>query len=143
MKRVILTVLTAAWMGLIFALSSDNADQSKKKSDTIIDKTVYKVCQVVSNDCNKSSFRKKYNFIIRKLAHFSEYFILGVLVIFTLREYGVKNVFIPIIFCVLYASSDEIHQLFIKGRTGSIIDVLIDSCGSLTSILLLYYFYFT
>ena len=143
MKKVILTTLTILWMGLIFVLSNDNAAQSKKKSDTIIDKTIYKICQVVSNDCSKKDVRNKYHFLIRKLAHFTEYFILGVLVIFTFREYGIKNVFIPLVVCILYACSDEIHQLFIKGRTGSFIDAIIDSCGSLTSILLLYYFYFT
>ena len=143
MKKVILTTLTILWMGLIFILSNDTATESKEKSNTIIDKTVYKICQVVSNDCKKREVRNKYSYIIRKIAHFTEYFILGVLVIFTLREYGIKNVFMPILFCIIYASSDEIHQLFIKGRTGSIIDVIIDSSGSLTSILLLYYIYFT
>ena len=143
MKKIILTVLTFAWMGLIFALSSDNGVQSKEKSNTIIDKTVYKVCQIVSSDCNKKEIRKNYHYIVRKLAHFTEYFILGVLFIFTLREYGIKNVLVPIVFCILYACSDEVHQMFIKGRSPSIWDVAIDSCGSLTSILLLYYFYFT
>ena len=143
MKKVILTILTILWMGLIFVLSSDNAAQSKKKSDNIIDKTVYKVCQVLSKDCSKKEVRNKYHYIIRKLAHFTEYFILGVLVILTVREYGIKNVFVPLIICILYACSDEVHQLFVKGRSGSFVDVFIDSCGSTTSILLLYYFYFT
>ena len=84
-------------MGLIFALSNDNATESKKKSDTIIDRTIYKVCQVMSKDCSKKEARKKYHYVIRKLAHFTEYFILGVLVIFTLREYGIKNVYVPLI----------------------------------------------
>ncbi len=143
MKKVILTTLTIAWMGLIFALSNDNAVQSKKKSDSFIDRTIYKICHVLSKDCSKEDVRIKYNYVIRKLAHFTEYFILGVLVIFTLREYGIKNVYVPIIVCILYACSDEIHQLFIPGRTGSWKDTLIDSGGSLSSILLLYYFYFT
>ena len=46
---------------------------------------------------------------IRKLAHFTEYLIL----------------------CILYAFTDEYHQTFINGRTGQILDVLIDSSGSL------------
>ena len=143
MKKVILTTLTILWMGFIFILSNDNGVQSKKKSDTIIDKTVYKVCEVVSDDCSKKNVRNKYHYGVRKLAHFTEYFILGVLVIFTVREYGIKNFFVPLVICILYACSDEIHQLFIKERTASVFDAIIDSCGSLTSILLLYYFYFT
>ena len=59
LKKIILTIVTIIWMGLIFALSNDNATQSKKKSDTFIDRTIYKVCQVVSNDCSKKDARKK------------------------------------------------------------------------------------
>ena len=35
---------------------------------------------------------------------------------------------------IIYAITDEIHQLFIVGRSGSIIDVLIDSIGIFTGI---------
>ena len=35
---------------------------------------------------------------------------------------------------ILYAITDEIHQLFIPGRNGNVVDVLIDSCGGLIGI---------
>ena len=34
-----------------------------------------------------------------------------------------------------FAALDEFHQLFVEGRAGSLKDVLIDSCGSLTGII--------
>ena len=39
-----------------------------------------------------------------------------------------------ILLCVGYAISDEIHQLFVDGRAGSLMDVMIDSMGSVTSV---------
>lgn len=46
------------------------------------------------------------------------------------------------LFSVIYASSDEFHQTFVVGRDGNIIDVLIDSSGSLVGILLSSIVYF-
>ena len=47
-------------------------------------------------------------------------------------------IMISISFCFLYACTDEIHQLFVVGRTGRFTDVLIDTCGSFTGIMLSY-----
>ena len=50
-----------------------------------------------------------------------------------LREYMVINtklVLLSLLICFLYACSDEIHQLFIVGRSGNAYDVLIDTIGS-------------
>ena len=48
-----------------------------------------------------------------------------------------KKSILTVIFLVfLYACSDEIHQLFIPGRSGEILDVLIDTLGGITSIVL-------
>lgn len=72
--------------------------------------------------------------IVRKLAHFTEYFILGLLVLNMLRFINKKIAF-GIILCVIYAMSDELHQLFTPDRAGRLYDVLIDSSGSIIAIL--------
>ena len=41
---------------------------------------------------------------------------------------------ITLVFCFLYAITDEIHQMFVPGRAAMIRDVIIDSCGALCSI---------
>jgi VanZ family protein len=80
--------------------------------------------------------------IIRKFAHLFEYTILGVLTINCSNNFKIKNyILLAIIFCLFYAISDEIHQIFIPGRNGNIKDVLIDTAGSFTGIIIynLYY----
>ena len=40
-----------------------------------------------------------------------------------------------ILLCIIYACSDEFHQTFIQGRSGEIRDVIIDTLGALTGVL--------
>lgn len=48
---------------------------------------------------------------------------------------GVKDILkLSILICMLYACSDEIHQLFVSGRSGKVLDVCIDTFGSLMGI---------
>jgi len=79
-----------------------------------------------------------YDFILRKLAHISEYAIFIFLIFRALRGYNVnkKNdastcrlLIISIILAILYAFSDEYHQTFVEGRKGRFLDVGIDSIG--------------
>ena len=77
------------------------------------------------------------SFIIRKLAHYTEYLILGFLVINMFTKNNINNLYlISIILCIIYATSDEIHQIFIPGRSCQLRDILIDSIGSITGIYL-------
>jgi len=67
------------------------------------------------------------------LAHFSIYFLLGFISSSLLKEFNFslkKIIYISLIFCFLYACSDELHQLFISDRYGSINDVFIDFSGA-------------
>lgn len=73
------------------------------------------------------------HFYIRKCAHFTEYFILSLLVLRGIRagrpgtRFAWALVVIAIVAC--YASLDELHQRFVPGRTPAIHDVLIDTTG--------------
>ena len=53
-----------------------------------------------------------------------------------------KTGILSFLFSVIYASSDEFHQIFVPGRDGNIIDVLIDSSGALVGILISSIIYF-
>ncbi|TRZ44713.1 VanZ family protein [bacterium] len=66
------------------------------------------------------------DFIFKKTAHIIEYTVLFLL---WFKALGNKNPFQAIIFSIVYAFTDEIHQLFIPGRTGRLRDVGIDSIG--------------
>lgn len=81
----------------------------------------------------KSGFESQMDFVLRKLAHITEYGILTFLAWRVASDRGekknIKYLIIAIIFSMLYATSDEYHQLFVHGRVGSPVDVMIDSVG--------------
>lgn len=85
----------------------------------------------------------KINAVARKLAHVSEYFILGLLVWRALRR-GAADVWRArwaagtLAIGVLWAAADETHQLFARGRRGSLADVGFDTLGVLLALLLVY-----
>ncbi len=134
--------LLILWMGIIFIFSNDSGYDSVSRSNSIIDNTIVKIYEAFNgkiNSTTKDEIIKKYSYPVRKLAHFTEYFILGILIFLVLSDYNIhKNIILYcILFCLLYALSDEFHQSFISGRVSSIIDVLIDTMGSITSISLI------
>ncbi len=78
--------------------------------------------------------------VIRKTAHLSLFFILGLLVSMTFfSAYEKLSCFLPLAawgVCVVYAALDEFHQLFVDGRGAQLTDVAIDSGGALLGILI-------
>ena len=80
------------------------------------------------------------NGIVRKMAHFSIYFVFSVLMYLFISRYNIKNKSVKlsaVSICLLYAISDEIHQYFVPGRSCEIRDVFIDLCGILSGIILI------
>lgn len=78
---------------------------------------------------------------IRKMAHASEYALLALL--FTYGFYHleyplVKTIIISFVCTFLYACTDEFHQLFVEGRSGQVIDVMIDSSGAIIALAIFY-----
>lgn len=70
--------------------------------------------------------------VVRKIAHFSIYAFLGFWLRFLVRQYTQKyTVLLSAVFSALYAITDEIHQLFVPGRSGQLKDVLIDTSGAI------------
>jgi VanZ family protein len=77
--------------------------------------------------------------IIRKLGHWSEYFILSALVLWALqnepeRKSKLRQAVYTLIFVLLYASGDEFHQSFVPSRTASFGDVMINMLGGVCGI---------
>lgn len=77
------------------------------------------------------------HFAIRKLAHLTEYAVLGALAFRAVRgdERGWSGRWasIAVGIALAVAASDEFHQSFLSSRTGSPIDVLIDTAGATIS----------
>jgi VanZ family protein len=72
------------------------------------------------------------DFLLRKIAHMVEFAILTLLLYRAIKnETGRTNkaIISSLIIALFYACSDEFHQLFVRGRHGSLKDVGIDSIG--------------
>ena len=67
--------------------------------------------------------------LVRKLAHFTEYFILGGLLYLDWRLLNRGRVILPLGAGLIFAAADEYLQTFIPGRGGEILDTLLDFCG--------------
>ena len=130
-KEIIISwMLLVIWMIFIFIMSSFNGNISSNQSGSIAD-LIYNLFDI--------SDTEKVSLIVRKCAHVSEFFILGILVINLISKYNVKySYLISFIVCVLYASSDEFHQLFVPGRSAQVTDVLIDLIGVVLGLLLVF-----
>ena len=77
---------------------------------------------------------------VRKLAHFSEYALLGASVatfVHALHSGKRRRLLCVLSWlpCVAYAGTDELHQMFVDGRGPALLDVAIDSCGALAGVL--------
>lgn len=124
-----------AMMILIFFFSHMDADSSDVQSDGVayfIVSAVNSVFDLYESEEELIAVADSINHIIRKIAHFTEYMILAMLLIFGLYVNGSRKkrmYAIATVITAIYACTDEFHQLFIPGRYGSIIDVLIDSAG--------------
>lgn len=143
MKKVINIILIILWMGLIFVLSNDTAEESSKKSDGLIVRCVQ---DIIKRDLSTKEKEKVLKYLVkpvRKSAHFFLYFVLGILIINLFKSFELfnyKTILLAILLCFLYACSDEIHQLFVKGRSCEVRDILIDTIGSLSGISVYYLF---
>ena len=130
-------------MILIFWFSNQNGTISSEMSDGLISEVVKFIEIILKNSLDNEKIIETFVFLIRKVAHFFLYFVLGILWMNLLKEHRVslgKQVIYSLLFCIMYACSDEIHQLFIPGRSGNIIDTMIDTTGSLCSIITIYLF---
>ena len=140
MKKVILVTLTILWMVLIFMFSNQHSTNSTESSQSLVRNTIVRIYKLFDSNIDDERMNEivdKWEIPVRKAAHFTEFFILGVLVFFTFRAFNNKDIYLMILVCFIYACSDEFHQLFVVGRDGNVIDTLIDGFGSTIAILLL------
>lgn len=135
-------VLTLVWMVVIFLFSAKPAEASTQDSLYVgrkIGQLIYQDFEEWS-DKRQTDFARKIEYPVRKGAHMAEYAVLGVLIYLSWgnKKYGRRQRAVCSWFLtVLYASTDEFHQLFVPGRSGQIRDVMIDSAGAAIGILLI------
>lgn len=138
LRKIITLILIISMMIIIFMFSSQNGTSSSglssKFSNIFIDIFIRKY-DTYSLSRQKEIF-SNVSYGIRKLAHMTEYGILGSLVFLFL--FGIKmryRIIFSISFCFIYASTDELHQRFVGGRSGQFKDVMIDTLGAIIFVL--------
>ncbi|MEI6578324.1 MAG: VanZ family protein [Eubacteriales bacterium] len=122
---VLLWVLVSACMIVIYLLSSQIADESAKLSNEFLAK-IMELFNITMEP-----------YTIRKIAHGLEYFGLAILIFnASYQTWQKSKPYFSFIFTLLFAISDEIHQIFVPGRACRFFDVCVDSIGAIAGILL-------
>ena len=135
-KKTVYKILLALWMILIFIFSAQIADDSSAVSNKVglLFNTLFNLGLTQS-----SPLWGTVSFIVRKAAHISEYAVLAALWRMYAEEAEWKNNWIaPFLLTVFYACTDEFHQTFVKGRSGELRDVCVDSAGALVGLILIH-----
>lgn len=130
---MILIILLIGTMILIFGFSGQDGTQSKgistKMSEGILNLSPkYKEMQ----GQEQKKVLQRTNAVIRKIAHFSVYTLLGILLMGLMIKTKLQNkwrITITLFIGLIYAISDEFHQTFSPGRAPKVTDVYIDMLG--------------
>lgn len=139
--RIILVILLCLTFYEIFQFSNENSVKSSSRSRQVI-KNIVDIFPYTKNLSEETKIKIVNNLqpIIRKLAHFSIYTLVGVLIMAFVSTYKLllwKKFSISIIVGLIYAISDEYHQSFVPGRSAEIRDVLIDTTGVIFGIIII------
>ena len=134
-------------------ISSSNEPKVEKENQNIEQSSKSDISE---NNKYKYEYSANVQKIVRKNAHYFLYMIGGVIlsVFFCVnsrkrvnknssneKEIAIikkdKTIFYAIMVGIIYAFTDEFHQKFVPGRTSSLKDVLIDSLGVITGVIIL------
>lgn len=131
-------------MGVIFKFSSANGEKSTGTSRSSLERII----TLFNKNIDKEKLQGlviKYDVVLRKLTHFSGYLVGGVLLYFMyfylnkLVNYKLKYIKLySVVTGSIYAMTDELHQHFVPGRSGEIKDVLLDTSGVITGIIIVW-----
>ncbi len=133
-KPVVFFILTVIWIGVIFNFSMQTAEVSSNVSKGLLSK----ILNVIFNITNITIDISLVHNIFRKLAHFTEFFILGILSVSFFVSSKSKPVF-AVVLGAMVAITDEIIQFFTSsGRAMRVTDMLIDTSGVIFATLIFY-----
>ncbi len=162
MRRKVFLILTILWMVMIFSFSARPAEISSEDSRNVgllIGEIFIPGFEGWSAE-EQNAFAEKVDHPVRKTAHAAEYAALALLSAgayiaggasdhenkgkknATARNSGKRTaisrgILVPWVITTLYAATDELHQLFVQGRSGQVSDVILDSAGAIAGLLVL------
>lgn len=135
-------VLAIVWMCIIFAFSAQSKEESGEVSESFtyhMVSTTRTFFHLDMSDARVKEIADAIEGFVRKAAHMTEYGILSVLLFIWLGQWEMsllRRGGTAFGAAAVYAATDEIHQLFVAGRSGRFTDVCIDSAGAILGIVL-------
>ncbi len=138
--QILLPVLCALWLAFIIANSLRTGEESTVQSSAVVD-TVQKVAQVVAPNSQIANATgeayDKLHAVIREMAHFMEFAILGALFCWCYLSYSYKAVglCIPVSLTLFIPHLDEFLQSRVADRAAMLSDVLTDTVGGVTGLI--------
>lgn len=148
MKKIIAILLVFVFAGGMYYFSSQDGQTSKEQSNKVVeiidyirDKVTLEDEEIIAIKDKVFNKLKQYGtkkYVVRKLAHFSIYFCIGISVSYLIYLFSKKvllSSFLAFILAFIYACYDEFRQLSVIGRSGSLKDVFIDSLGAFTGVI--------
>ena len=144
--RTILLILLLSLMTVIFIFSHQPAPVSSQVSGGLI----YRILNFIVSgfdslsEADKAQMVESLQYVVRKGAHAFSYAVMGALSMGLMSTLDFKKRGLPAVIafliCFLYSVSDEVHQLFVEGRSGQISDVILDCCGAFFGIVIVWFF---
>lgn len=136
--RVILIIALIAIFVTIFGFSNQNAETSSGLSQKVTNFVVEIIPKIKDMpEQQKEEVTNRVEKVVRKIAHYSIYTLVGILLMSLMSTYKLKEldrIATSLIIGMIYASTDEIHQVFVPGRGPLITDVILDTLGVITGI---------
>ncbi|MBR2460096.1 MAG: VanZ family protein [Clostridia bacterium] len=142
-RTAIAWALVVGWMVFIFAMSAQPVEVSHETSTGVsagIAGTIEPGYSEMPPEVQEETV-ESYDIVIRKLAHFCEFGLLGVLFYgaVLITRNSIKRDWLVIegsmFASLVYAATDEIHQYYVPGRIAAIRDFCIDCLGALAGVL--------
>ncbi len=150
-KGGFLILLCIIWIAVILGLAAQGGEDSHSLSYNV----TWLIGSILHPDFSSWSLSVQTDWVsgieslIRKLAHFSEFALLGALAFFSLHEIlknrkgrkpyqPVKSAFLAFYLCAAIAMLSEMLQIYADNRTASTLDVLLDCFGVICGIMVSY-----
>ncbi len=140
-------IATVIIMLVIFKFSAQSGAESSSTSSGLVEFLLGKPDIAFAEFMQSGGISPYASFehILRKSAHFLEYAALGFCFAMSVYRHTddiAQVISFALLFCTLYAASDEFHQLFSSNRSCSLADVLIDTSGIISGIFTAALFHF-
>lgn len=142
LHKIISLVLVVFVLSIIFGFSNEVGVQSASTSSKVLDSILGIISGLYNYDIKAALDIRTYTIfhdLVRKAAHIFIYMVLSMSFLYLFTSWSKKNHYRnTLIASLLVAISDEIHQLFILGRSGKVLDIFVDMTGVCIGLLVFY-----